>query len=92
MNYSYTAIETGANQTMGSLETLGRWLAVIGITLAVIGGLVWLVGRFLGRTELPGTLRIDFPGGSCLIPILASIVLSVLLTIVLNVIARLLNR
>lgn len=77
---------------MGSLETLGRWLAIIGIVLALTGGLIWLAGRLLGRTELPGTLRIDFPGGSCFIPILGSILLSVLLTIVLNVIVRLLNR
>lgn len=77
---------------MGNLENLGRLLVVLGAAVMLVGGLVWLAGRFLGNSSLPGTLRIEFPGGSCIIPILASIVLSVVLTVVLNLLARWLGR
>ncbi len=77
---------------MGSFEILGRWLVVLGIVIAIVGGLLWLGSRLLGTHELPGTLRINIPGGTCLIPILASIVLSIVLTVVLNLVIRLINR
>lgn len=77
---------------MEPLTVFGRWLVIIGITLAVLGGIVWLLGKLPALKNLPGTLRFDFAGGSCVIPLLASIVLSVVLTLVLNLIARLLNR
>jgi hypothetical protein len=77
---------------MGNLEMLGRWLMVGGVVLAVIGGIVWALGRFTGLTRLPGTIRIEGSGFTCVIPILASIVLSVVLTLALNLLARFLNR
>ncbi len=77
---------------MGNLQNLGRWLVVLGIIVVVVGGVIWIAGRFLGNRELPGTLRIDFAGGSCVIPILASIVLSLVLTVVLNLVVKLLNK
>lgn len=76
---------------MSNFEIIGRWLLVLGLALAVIGGLVWGLGR-LGVNQLPGTLRINIPGGTCVIPLLASIVLSIVLTLVLNLLARFLNR
>jgi hypothetical protein len=76
-----------------SLETTGRWLVMLGLSLAMVGGLVWLVGRFWpGLADLPGTIRIQTGGFTCLIPLLGSIVLSVVLTVVLNLILRLLRR
>lgn len=77
---------------MGNLENLGKLLVVLGVGVVVVGGVIWLAGRFLGNRELPGTLHLDFAGGSCIIPILASIVLSLVLTVVLNLVARLLNK
>jgi hypothetical protein len=58
----------------------------------VLGGLLWLVGKATGLNELPGTLRVEGSGFTCVFPLLASIVLSVVLTIILNVVLRLLNR
>lgn len=75
------------------LEGIGRWLVIAGIGLAVLGGVIWLVGKFFPNlSKLPGTIRIEWSGFTCIFPILASIVLSVLLTVLLNVIARLSNR
>lgn len=77
---------------MGSIETLGKILVVLGVGVVIIGGILWLAGRLLGNQSLPGTLRIDFSGGSCIIPILASVVLSLVLTVVLNLAARWLGK
>jgi fluoride ion exporter CrcB/FEX len=77
---------------MGNLENLGRLLVFLGVALVFVGGLVWLAGRFFCDQALPGTVKIEFPGGSCLIPILASIVISILLTVGLNLLARWLGR
>jgi hypothetical protein len=65
---------------------------VMGGVLIVVGGLLWLASKanLLGR--LPGDIRIEREGFSCVIPLVSSILLSLLLTIVLNVIVRLLNR
>jgi len=77
---------------VSGLEPLGKLLVVLGLTLLVLGGLVWLMSRigFLG--DLPGDIRIQRDGITCLVPLASSIILSILLTIVLNVIVRLLNR
>jgi hypothetical protein len=77
---------------MGGFEQIGKTLVIIGIALAALGGLVWLLSKvsFLGR--LPGDIRIERPGVTCLIPLASSIVISILLTILLNVIVRIINR
>ncbi len=77
---------------MNGLEPLSKWLMLTGVVFVAIGGLIWLLSRFdlLGR--LPGDIRIEGQGFTCLFPLASSILLSILLTIVLNVIIRLLNR
>jgi hypothetical protein len=77
---------------MGNLEMMGRWLIVGGLLLAVVGGILWALGHFAGLSRLPGTLRIEGSGFTCLVPILGSILLSIVLTVVLNLLARFLNR
>ena len=77
---------------MGGLETIGKSLVVIGAGLALLGGLVWLLSKvpFMGR--LPGDIRIERPGVTCLIPLASSIVISILLTVLVNIIVRIINR
>ena len=82
---------------MFQLDTLGRWLVVLGLTLAALGNLLWLSGKlpFLNQLgHLPGDIRFQSADGrlSCLVPIVSSIVVSIILTVVLNIIVRLLNR
>lgn len=79
---------------MNGMEWLGKWMVFLGLSLAAIGGLIWLMGRFAEFArieEFPGTLRIERPGFTCVIPILGSIILSLLLTIILNIVVRLLK-
>lgn len=76
---------------MEQFSTLGRWLVIAGILLAVIGGLVWLAGRFFPSGQIPGTIRIETGGLTCIFPLLGSIILSIVLTIILNIVARLMR-
>ena len=77
---------------MGGFDTIGKALVVIGVALAALGGLVWLLSKvpFLGN--LPGDIRIERPGMTCLIPLASSILISIVLTIVLNIVVRIINR
>lgn len=77
---------------MPNLEVIGRWIFIIGIAVAVAGGILWLLGRIPGLQNLPGTIKIELPGATCLIPVLGMILISVVLTIVLNIILRISNR
>jgi len=77
---------------VNSLETTGKLLLVVGGGLVLLGGLLWLLSKtpFLGH--LPGDIRIERPGFTCLVPLASSIVLSILLTLLLNIIVRIINR
>jgi hypothetical protein len=77
---------------VNGLETAGKFLIILGGALVLFGGLLWLLSKvdFLGH--LPGDIRIEGRGFTCLIPLASSIILSILLTILLNVIVRILNR
>lgn len=77
---------------MQGLEAIGRLLVLMGVMITLIGALLWLGGRFFGSTELPGTIRIETQGLTCVFPLLASIVISIVLTVVLNILVRLFNR
>ena len=65
-------------------------LLVFAAVLALVGVML-LVGGRLGLGSLPGDLRFEGEGYSCVVPIASSIIISLLLTLVLNVIARLLK-
>lgn len=77
---------------MENLAVIGRWLVIAGVVLAILGGILWLLSRVPGVSSLPGTIRIEGTGFTCLIPLLASIVLSLVLTLVLNLVIRLFNK
>lgn len=77
------------------LSALGRLLLIGGVVIALLGLLLIVIGQTpLGRwlTGLPGTLRVDGVGFSCIIPIAASLLLSLALTVILNLVIRWLNR
>jgi hypothetical protein len=71
----------------------GKLIAIVGVVLIVLGGLIWLLGKSgLPLGHLPGDVHIQREGWSCYVPIVSMILLSVLLTIVLNIVIRLLHR
>ncbi|MBN2003309.1 MAG: DUF2905 domain-containing protein [Anaerolineae bacterium] len=82
---------------MFQLDSLGRWLVVLGLGIVLLGVLLFLLGKvpFLNRLgRLPGDVVYESPDKrlSCFVPIVSSLLLSVILTIVLNIIARLLRK
>ena len=78
---------------MPDTSTLGKWVVLLGLGLALLGGVIWLVGKTglpLGR--LPGDIRIERGGFSFYFPLATSILISIGLTILLNLLARLFKR
>lgn len=73
---------------MGSFESLGRMLLLIGVVLALLGGLLLLVGKvpFLGR--LPGDIVIERKNFTFYFPLATSILLSIVLTLLLSLFGR----
>lgn len=72
------------------MESFGRSLFLIGLVLALIGGLIYLAARFhlpLGR--LPGDIRIEGENFRFYFPLATSLLISLALTLIVNLIARL---
>lgn len=76
-----------------SLESIARILIIAGISLFVIGGLIYLFSRLgINLFQLPGDIRLQSGNVTCLIPLVSSIVLSIVLTLILNVVIWFLNK
>jgi hypothetical protein len=70
------------------LDSFGKLLIVFGVVLALLGGLLLLVGKvpLLGR--LPGDIVIRRENWSFYFPLTTSIVISVLLTLLFSFFGR----
>jgi hypothetical protein len=82
---------------MFQLDTFVRWLIIVGLGIAALGLLLFLLGRIPGLDRLgslPGDIRFQSRDGrlTCFVPIVSSLLLSIILTIVLNVIVKIFNR
>ncbi|MGD0173319.1 MAG: DUF2905 domain-containing protein [Anaerolineales bacterium] len=77
---------------MNEIGTLGKILILAGGLLVLVGALVWLLSGtgLIGR--LPGDIRIERPGFTCIFPLASMILLSIFLTIILNVILRMMKK
>jgi hypothetical protein len=77
---------------MNDIGSLGKLLILAGVALAVLGALVWLLAGtgWIGR--LPGDIRIERPGVTCIFPLASMILLSLFLSVVLNVILRMMKK
>jgi hypothetical protein len=75
-----------------SFGELGKWLVIGGLGLALLGGVMWLLGRIPFFGNLPGDIRIQTQNFTCFVPLASMIILSILATIVLNIIIRIANK
>lgn len=77
---------------MNDIGFLGKLLVFAGGALVLLGAAVWLLSGtgFFGR--LPGDIRIERPGLTCMFPLASMIILSLLLTVVVNVILRMMKK
>ncbi len=71
---------------------LGKWLAITGLGLALLGGVMWLLGHIPFFGNLPGDIHLQTQNFSCFIPIVSMIILSLLATIILNIVIRIVNK
>ena len=71
---------------------LGKWLVLAGVGLALLGGVIWLLGHIPFFGNLPGDIRIQTQNFGCFFPLVSMIILSILATIVLNIIIRIVNK
>ncbi|MBI5303486.1 MAG: DUF2905 domain-containing protein [Chloroflexi bacterium] len=67
-------------------------LLLVGLALALLGGVLVFVGRIPGISRLPGDFAIQMEGFSCFFPLATSILLSIVLTVLINVILRIINK
>jgi len=74
------------------MSDLGKWMLVIGLVIAAVGGVLWLLGRISFPGNLPGDIHIQTENFGCFIPLGTMILLSLILTVVLNIVVRLLNK
>jgi hypothetical protein len=77
---------------MNGLETMGKLLMIIGGAMILLGGLLWVASKVSFLGHLPGDIRIEKPGFTCIVPLASSILISILLTVLLNIIVRLIDR
>ena len=76
-----------------NLLQIGKVIMILGAGLLVVGGGVYLAGKLgLPIGELPGDIRIEREGFTCVFPLATSIILSIILTIGLNLLVRWLNK
>ena len=75
-----------------SFGDLGKWLVIAGLGMALLGGVMWLLGRIPFFGNLPGDIRIQTQNLTCFFPLASMIILSILATIVLNIIIRIANK
>ena len=72
----------------GGLPDVGRTLIVLGLGLAVLGGLLLLGGRIPGIGRLPGDIVYRKGNFTFYFPLVTSILVSVILTLVLSLFRR----
>ena len=70
-------------------DTLGRGLIYLGLGVALVGGLVLLLGRVFDLGNLPGDLVYEGNNVRVYVPIATMILLSLILTVLLNLVLRL---
>jgi hypothetical protein len=67
------------------MRELGKFVIVIGVTMTLVGLVMWsgFVPKWLGR--LPGDIRIEREHSAFYFPIMTCIVLSILLSLLLSI-------
>jgi len=63
-------------------QQIGKWLILAGVIIAVLGGLIMVLGR-IGLFKLPGDLEFGSKNWRIYLPIGSCIVISIILTVIL---------
>lgn len=71
-----------------ALESLGKFLIIIGVVLISVGALLMMFGKLPWIGRLPGDIVIRKEGVTIYIPLVTMLLLSLVLTIFFNLIGR----
>lgn len=63
------------------VDSLGKGLVVVGLTVAIVGAVFWLLGRGDGAL-LPGDIVVEKKNGRFHFPIVTCLVISVVLSVI----------
>jgi hypothetical protein len=63
-------------------QQIGKWIIAMGITIALVGALVMILGR-AGLFRLPGDLEFSGKNWRIYFPIVSCIIISIVLTLIL---------
>jgi hypothetical protein len=77
---------------MNDIGWLGKLLIFAGVALVLLGAAVWLLSGTGLFGRLPGDIRIERPGFTCIVPLASMIILSIGLTVILNVVLRMMKK
>lgn len=70
------------------MEQIGKSLMLIGISVLVLGALLWFGGKVPGIGKLPGDILIKRGNFTFYFPLATSILLSIILSIILALFRR----
>jgi hypothetical protein len=70
------------------MESIGKAMMILGVLIAITGGLIWLCSNLHGFSRLPGDILIRKGNLTVYIPVATSIVISLVLSLVLWLFSR----
>ncbi|BCB96918.1 hypothetical protein JZK55_18400 [Dissulfurispira thermophila] len=73
---------------MDGIQHIGKFLIIMGIVIAVIGGLVMLSGKISWLGRLPGDIVIQKKNFTFYFPLATSILISIILTLIFWIVGR----
>jgi hypothetical protein len=74
---------------VNSAAAIARWLILAGVGLILVGGIVWVLSRFIDIGQLPGDFEWTSGNVRVYVPLATMIIVSLVLTLLLNVLLRL---
>lgn len=73
---------------MSQFSGFGKMLVIMGLTMALIGGILWLGGKLPGLGRLPGDILIKRENFTFYFPLTTSILVSILLSLLIALFRR----
>lgn len=70
------------------MNDLGKTLVILGLALAVLGGILWLGGKLPWFGRLPGDIRVEREHFRFYLPLTTCLLISILLTLLFRLLGK----